>query len=281
MYWDPPPLIICFCHIFLCKYFLYISLRNIYKYSCLFFRPLPYPPLPTSVKTQNQPPETFKCLNCNEEFSDLQYLEVHREIHNPDSKVDNKNEQIQNNEQLNSGDVNTSGYDDNSEHAIGHDVNKQNNDFHGREIEIKLEITNIVTLKDELDCKLDNYKNNDNEQIEEEANEDFNIHKQLESFEPDKPQEIVQNSEQDSIGKNNEYRTNASDLIGQNCLKSFNIDDEAEARVVQDENIVDSFENNENSKVEFCKTNEDDLMVNNKDKDKENMAKAILLETDA
>lgn len=250
-----------------------------------FFRP-PHPPLLTSVKTQNEPPVTLKCLNCNEEFSDLCYLKVHSKIHNSNNEVNHKNNQLQNNEQLNSGDANTLECDESSEQPMEYDVNQQTNDFHDREIEIKLEITNIVTLKDQLDGFMDESKHNDNEQIKEEANEeqikeeanvDFKVHQQVEHFEPGKS-DIVENSEQDFVVRNNEELINDNDLVGQKCLKSFNADDESKTRVSQDENRVDLFENNENFKLELAKTNEDDLMVN---KDENELAKVLLLETDA
>lgn len=245
--------------------------KNIYKYSCIFFRPFPYPPLPTSVKSQNEPPVVLKCLNCNEEFSDLYYLKVHSEIHNSSNEVNHKNNQLQNNEQLNSGDVNTSECDDSSEQAL-----EQTNDAHDREIEIKLEITNIVTLKDQLDDLMDESENY-NEQIKEKENEDFEVHKQLENFEPGKS-DIVENSEQVFIVRNNEELINDNDLVGQKCLKSFNADNESKTRVSQDENRMDLFENNENFKVELSKTNEDDL-INNKNEIE--LAKVLLLESDA
>lgn len=242
---------------------------------------MPHPPLPTTVKTQNESPVTLKCLNCNEEFSDLYYLKVHSEIHNLDNKVNNKNNQLQNNEQLNSGDVNISECDENSEQTTELDVIEQTNDVQSREIEIKLEITNVVTLKDQLDCLLVNSKNNDNDQIKEEANNDFNIHNQLESFESGKTPEILENCEKDNTVNNNEQLINDSDFIGQQCLKSFDVDEEIKTRVDQDEKKVVVFENNEHFKVELSKTSEDDLMVNNKNKDENDLAKIMLLETDA
>lgn len=225
--------------------------------------------MPATVKTENQQPLNFKCLKCDEEFSDLYYLKVHSEIHNSDNEIDNKNYQSQSSKELNSGDVNTSECDETSEQIINNDVNEQTN---GREIEIKLEITNLVTLKNQLDCVMNDSKSNDNEQIEEEADEDFKTRKQTESFEQGKAPEIVENSEQDSIVKNNEQLANNSDLKGQN-LKSFN-SDEAKS-------TVDQFETNENFNIEHSKTHEDDLMVRNNDEDENSLAKAMLLETDA
>ncbi|XP_026323886.1 uncharacterized protein LOC113233113 isoform X2 [Hyposmocoma kahamanoa] len=244
-------------------------------------KPVPHPPLPTTVKTQNESPVTLKCLNCNEEFSDLYCLKVHSEIHNLDNKVNNKNNQLQNTEQLNSGDVNILECGENSEQTTELDVVEQTNDVQSREIEIKLEITNVVTLKDQLDCLLDNSKNNYNEQIKEEANNDLNIHNQLESFESGKTPEILENCEKDNTVNNNEQLINDSDLIGLQCLKSFDVDEEIKTRVDQDENRVVVFENNEHFKVEVSKTSEDDLMVNNKNKDDNDLAKIMLLETDA
>lgn len=221
--------------------------------------------MPATVRTQLKPPVTLKCLNCNEEFSDLYYLKVHNEIHNSDNKEDDKNYESQKNKQLKSGDVNSSECDETSEQAIDNDFSEQTN---AKEIEIKLEITNLVTLKDELNCVLDN--NSDNEQIKEKANEEKN-HKNFESF--GKTPESVENIEQDSIVQNNEQLANDSDFIGQISLKSFNADYEAKT-------TVDRFESNENFNIELSKTNEDVLMVNNKDEEND-LAKVMLLETDA
>lgn len=240
---------------------IHISLYEIFILS--FFRPF----LPTSVQTQNEPPVTLKCSDCNEEFSDLHYLKVHGEIHNTD-KVNNKNDQLQNNEQFNSSDVNTSECDENCETTTDQDVNEQTNNY--RDIEINLEITNVVTLKDQLDYMWDNSETKDNE-TEEEANEDFTIHK---SYETGKSPEIIE-IRQDSVVKNNEQLRNDSELIGQNCLKSSNIDNEAITTVGQDENTIDLFQNNDNFEVDHSKTNEDSLMVNNKNKDDNDMVNVI------
>lgn len=244
--------------------------------------------LPTSVKPQEKPPVTLKCLNCNEEFSDLYYLEIHNEIHKPANK-DNQNDHVQNNEQFNCTDVNTPEWDENSD---------QSNESNNREMEIKLEITNIVTLKDQIDCVHDNSKNNEHQHIEVEANEDFAISKQIENFEPmiednseqepmiennsEQEQMITDNSEQECIVKNNEQLTNDSDCERQKYLiTSDDVEDEATTRVDQDENSVDQVENKEHCEAELTKTKEDTILVNNRDKEENDLAKEMLLKTDA
>lgn len=217
-----------------------------------FSRPIPDLHLPKSVQPQNK---NYKCLYCSEEFSDLDNLDIHNKIHNSANKDNNENDQIQNNELVNNSDMNTTEWDDN--------IDQPENNC--KEMEIKLEITNIVTLKDQMDCTLDNIN----------SNEDFTIRERLENLIPI----IEESSEQECIVNNNELLKNYSELIPN--VRTNDAHDEANTRVDLDEKsvVVGQVENKENDEVDVSETKAETI-ENNSDSDKNTLAKEMLLKTD-